>query len=474
MASGVISGFFRRARPGQPLRSLANVENLNKIANILNDLTGEGCWIEKPLDGGPWIVHISDDTSGEEPFMRRRTYDCQVDAENGFLYDSSEEKIHPDGVEIYVNGLRVSASDDQDLPVVWDADAGLKTLYIVQSFPYLWDADNQLVGTPYYIYTTDNAHTDYNQTTIARIPYCRVKREAANQPPEIWKLLEGPLRLYCYRGDADYRAFAETPVTPNMQKQTSKTIDNANHGLPVAVRNLDAPADGFFDEYPNGRYHIVTSQGVDTVEWYTAEEPEHTKNASKLLLLRYLYPQGNVPHGLPYWRTVAQFLANSDAWTEDHICGQLEDDKRWLISVLSPWAWEIWNENPGPYQPVLDAGSVEGVEIVAAVMDRSGHWHSVFEIVVSQDELDVTLGEYGDISDRVDEVENQAQGCVDEAEDAEDTADTAAQTIANFTDYSQNVGLVDGETGTISARVSGLATDFSDLDRRITALEQAV
>ena len=474
MASGVIDGFFRKVRPGQPLRSLANVENLNKVANILNDITGEGCWIEKPLNGDPWIIHVSDDTSGEKPLVRRRRFDCQVDSVNGTTYSTSNDAIFPNRVTIRVNGITVNVDGTQ--PGSWANAAGLKYLFVIQRFNvYNLDAENQYAADPYYTYCTDTTGLGYDFAVIAKIPWCRVEIPVVGDPPVVKNLLEGPVNIYCYRGDSTTRAFAETPANPERQKPRSKTVDNANGGaLPVKVRNIDAAADGYYNAYPNGRYHIVTSQGVDTVEWYTPHEPEQSKNDAKLLLLRYLWPQNNIPHGLPYWCTVAQFLHNSESWTEDYINETLEDDKSWLISILSPWARDIWSEKPGPYEPVLESEIEEGVEVLAAIKNSDGEWVSILDIVVMQDELDVTLEDYGDISDRVDSVESQAQACVDEAEDAEDTADAAAQTIANFTDYSQNVGLVDGEASVISARVSGLTTDFGDLNTRITALEQRI
>ena len=475
MASGVIDGFFRKVRPGQPLRSLANVENLNKIANILNDITGEGCWIEKPLNGDPWIIHVSDDTSGEEPFIRRRRFDCQVDAVNGAIYSLSNDVIFPNQVSISVNGIAVNVDGTQSHS--WANAAGLKYLFVIQRFnTYNLDADGQYAANPYYTYCTDTTGLGYDYALIAKIPWCRVEIPVVGEPPVIHPLLEGPVRLYCYRGDSTTRAFAETPANPNRQKPRSKTVDNANGGaLPVKVRNIDAAADGYYNAYPNGRYHIVTSQGVDTVEWYTPHEPEQSKNDAKLLLLRYLYPQNNVPHGLPYWQTVAQFLTNTESWLEDYILERFEnEDKSWLVSLLSPWAWLVWSENPGPYEPVLESEIEEGVEVLAAIKDSSGNWVSVVDIVVMQDELDVTLDDYGDIADRVDDVESQAQSYVDAVMSAQDAADNAAQTIANFTDYTQDVANVDYAAGDVSGHVGSLTTDFSALDARITALEQAV
>jgi len=469
MASGVIDGFFRKVRPGQPLRSLANIENLNKVANILNDITGEGCWIEKPLDGGPWIVHVSDDTSGEEPFMRRRTYDCQVDAVNDTTYRSDLDKVFPHAVSITVNGVAVAVDGTQ--PTTWAATAGVKSLYVLQRYSsYSLDTDNQYIGNPYYTYCTDTSGLGYDYALIAEIPWCRVEIPVVGEPPKIKNLLEGPLNLYAYRGDADTRAYAPSPANPQRQIQKSKTVDNSGSGsLPIKVRNLSAAADGYYNAYPEGRYKIEDGEVV----WLEPHEPEQTKNDSKLLLLRYLWPQGGTPHGQPYWRTVAQFLNSAESWIEDYVSQKFgDDDKSWLISLLSPWAWVVWSENPGPYEPVLESDIEEGVEVVAAVMDKNGQWHSVFDIVITQDELDVTLDDYDDIADRVEAVESQAQSCVDDGEAASDDADAAEQKLAGYQDYSSDVSAVEAAASAAAGHAGRLLSAFNSLDARISALEQ--
>ena len=475
MASGVIDGFFRKVRPGQPLRSLANIENLNKVANILNDITGEGCWIEKPLNGDPWIVHISDDTSGEEPFMRRRTYDCQVNAVNQAYYDASMDRVRPQGVTIYVNGIAVQpflyAFENQKLS--WAKSAGVKTIRIWQSYYYhQQDADGQYIGNPaYYWSCTDAGYMAMSGANVATIPWCRVEIPVVGEPPVIKCLLEGPLNIYCYRGDSYQRSYATYYYASALGAiiQTSKTTDDEY--LPLKVRNLSAAADGYYNAYPEGRYKIEDGEVV----WLEPHEPEQTKNDSKLLLLRYLWPQGGTPHGQPYWRTVAQFLTNAESWVEDYVSQEFGgDDRAWLIALLSPWAWEIWSENPGPYQPVLESDIEEGVEVLAAVMGKNGQWHSVVDIVAMQDELDVALDDYDEIYDRVESVEGQAQTCVDEGDAASDDADAAEQTIQNFVDFSAQADLVSYEANDKTGHTGQLIQDFDALNTRITALEQQV
>ena len=63
-----IVGFLRNTfRAGMPLRIVANHRQQNRIANILSDIVGVGCRIEKPInaEGRGWRIVI-DGTSDEE------------------------------------------------------------------------------------------------------------------------------------------------------------------------------------------------------------------------------------------------------------------------------------------------------------------------------------------------------------------------------------------------------------------------
>ena len=64
-----ILGFFRRSRPGDPLRNVATTEKLNRICNILEDIQGQGCHIEKPTnaDGYGWRIVVDGHTSDLDP-----------------------------------------------------------------------------------------------------------------------------------------------------------------------------------------------------------------------------------------------------------------------------------------------------------------------------------------------------------------------------------------------------------------------
>ena len=67
MGMGRIAGFLMRFLPGDPVAKVCDTRNLNRIANILEDMTGVGIRIEKPTDaeGRGWKL-INDGSSDED------------------------------------------------------------------------------------------------------------------------------------------------------------------------------------------------------------------------------------------------------------------------------------------------------------------------------------------------------------------------------------------------------------------------
>jgi hypothetical protein len=61
-----LRGFLRRFRSGQSVSSFCDSEHHNRVADILENILGCGCRIEKPTDGQPWkiIIDGSSDISG--------------------------------------------------------------------------------------------------------------------------------------------------------------------------------------------------------------------------------------------------------------------------------------------------------------------------------------------------------------------------------------------------------------------------
>ena len=462
---GQIDGFFRRPRAGQPLRALANVDNLNKVANILNDISGEGCTIDKPLDGKPWIVRYDGQTSDNVPLLMPHTAESVVDAVNQAVYNPSSgyvRLVHP---TMTVNGLAVAPF--ASLESWWPPTNGVKDLNIYQHYyTYTIDADGQYSGNPDYIYTTQTLDgNDPNFTLIARIPYCRVE---AGDPPKITCLLEGPLRLYCFRGDADTKAYAPTPIEPTKQIQTSKTIDNSGNGeLPLKVRNIDAEADGFFDEYPNGRWRIEHDELIENPPDAAAK----AKNDAKAVLLRYKAENVN---GLPYWASIKQFQHNAAEWVEDFVFNSLKFEvPNWLIDILIPIAWEIWNEDKGPFCPVCP-DRIGNKEVIAAFMGKDGQWHSIYDIVVEDGELDDPTADYEALAERADYIGRHIAEAVEAVNHIGELADELEGWIDAREDYGQEVAAHTAEAAQEAADAAAMASEFSALDARITALEQRV
>jgi hypothetical protein len=53
-----IRGFLQRFRAGQPLWSFCDHVHHNRVADVLENILGCGCRIEKPTDGQPWKIII--------------------------------------------------------------------------------------------------------------------------------------------------------------------------------------------------------------------------------------------------------------------------------------------------------------------------------------------------------------------------------------------------------------------------------
>jgi hypothetical protein len=109
-------------RPEDPLRKVANVQNMNRIGNILNNIQGLGCTIVKNIgdNGLGWIIKVdgsSDVEPDTETHVQITDRYVQVNAadEPGYL----EDKIWRTDSSAY--------SDTADLAVSWDTVADTNT-----------------------------------------------------------------------------------------------------------------------------------------------------------------------------------------------------------------------------------------------------------------------------------------------------------------------------------------------------------
>ncbi len=473
MAGGQIDGFFRKVKPGQPLRALANVDNLNKVANALNDITGEGCTIDKPTDGSPWVIRYTGDKSDNVPLTMPHDLQVDIQAANSAIYRAqSENLIWPERVDITVNGIAVYGASEMHR--AWQPTAGLKYMYIYQHFSeYRLDSEMQYISPPTYLYATSTEDAYYNDALVAKIPYCRVEIPEVGKPPKIKCLLEGPLRIYCYRGDADTRAYAQRPANPNRQIQKSKTIDNSGNGeLPVKVRNINAGTDGFYNEYPHGRYRIVTEEGEEKVEWLDPDETAVAKNSAKAMLLRYIWHDSLVMHGQPYWCNVDAFKHYGNGWIERYIYDDIDNrTPAWLIAIIRPWAMEIWNQMAEAFEERCP-DFIGDKMVMAAVMGRDGEWKSIVDIVVTEEEFDLAIEDFDALKEWAELVGGQLGYLADCQDMASNECDTIQAQINNFHGFDSEAQWASSEAQRQSGEASGMASDFASLDARITALEQ--
>ena len=83
--------YIKKFKSEDPLRAVGNVEDHNRIANILNTIEGIGCRIHKPLngDGRGWAI-IVDGSSDITPPVDLHP----VGVKESIEYDTSDNKLH--------------------------------------------------------------------------------------------------------------------------------------------------------------------------------------------------------------------------------------------------------------------------------------------------------------------------------------------------------------------------------------------
>jgi hypothetical protein len=84
--------FIQLFKKGDPARAVSNVTDHNRVANILNDLGGYGCRIEKPVngEGRGWKI-IVDGVSSDVPMDTGAS--LKVTAKQSIEYDT-DGKLH--------------------------------------------------------------------------------------------------------------------------------------------------------------------------------------------------------------------------------------------------------------------------------------------------------------------------------------------------------------------------------------------
>jgi hypothetical protein len=468
MASGEISGFFRKNKKGEALRNLANVENLNRVANILNDISGEGCTIDKPMDGAPWVIRFDGTNSDNEPKQMPTAIDVGGLNANQTIYNATNNRLEPSNVQITVNGIAVTSTEVDTSHLSWTCTAGLKNLYVYQSYILIQkDANGQYSTTPNYWWTCTNQGGDYllNANLLATVPWCRVSIPQVGEPPQIQPLLECPLHLYCYRGDDEGRSFPHSYVLAmrNALKQTSKTTETPNGALPLKVHNINAAATSFENEYPNGRYKIEDGE----VEWLEPDSTAVAKNDAKALLLRYIDVGSMVNTGQPYWVNYRQFITACASFVEEYTQEVIDNTHSELYQALHDiWA-ELWNEIAGEWiEQVPD-------DIGVAIVNRQGQWVSIADtgLFASLADYLLAVALLEELTERADAVEGAIDSALSDKQEAEDLLEDLEDGYSELHDFSTDISNLDGDLSGAWGDAENLADDFSSLDARITALE---
>lgn len=134
---GQLRGFLLRFRPGQPLWSFCDSTHHNRVADILENILGYGCRIDKPTDGTPWKIVIdgsSDIVTGADgedallkfPWGSKYTFGITQTASNKIKVWNGKLRRWGDQVYSAAN-TEVTFSGDGDQYIVWkwSASSGL-------------------------------------------------------------------------------------------------------------------------------------------------------------------------------------------------------------------------------------------------------------------------------------------------------------------------------------------------------------
>ena len=124
-----IRGFLRRFHAGQPVRSVADVVHHNRVADVLENIEGVGCRIDKPRDGRPWriVVDGSSDViiDGLEPPWGQ-SYPWGENYTFGITQTAADKlkvwqgKLRRWGDQVYTAAdTEVTFSADGDFYIVW-------------------------------------------------------------------------------------------------------------------------------------------------------------------------------------------------------------------------------------------------------------------------------------------------------------------------------------------------------------------
>ena len=105
-----VRGFLRKMRHGEPLNTEATSRLLNRIFNIFESISGEGCTVEKPLDrnGQGWRIVIDGKHSDNEPGGD----DGRTPMPFELVYINNAWHVWLKDAEVVVNNFHASRAND--------------------------------------------------------------------------------------------------------------------------------------------------------------------------------------------------------------------------------------------------------------------------------------------------------------------------------------------------------------------------
>lgn len=116
--------FLKRFQKGDPVCKVADTENMNRIANILEDLKGVGCRIVKPTNdnGRGWKIIIDPFNSDADPEDADEEPTTQLDFDfelfGDLQYSTSTHKMTATKYAIHVSrGMITSAVATTDFEI---------------------------------------------------------------------------------------------------------------------------------------------------------------------------------------------------------------------------------------------------------------------------------------------------------------------------------------------------------------------
>lgn len=119
----MIVDIFKKYKPEDPLRKVCNVDQQNKIANVLNTIQGVNCRIVKTASGLGWTIIVDggsdvipDDGNAEgwpQPFGGGSSPDGEYEVVTDIRYDGGTHKLQKKVMTITIENGRAEYEEDK-------------------------------------------------------------------------------------------------------------------------------------------------------------------------------------------------------------------------------------------------------------------------------------------------------------------------------------------------------------------------